>query len=193
VGRLVPNRLRQFEKEESVMKKLALMFVLVAVAVGLAVSAAACEDDEEDGDADAPTAAATDEGETPAGDSASETTVEVDMSEYLMSPDPTSAPAGSVTFNANNIGGAAHELHVIRTDLAPDALPTNADGSFDEEGEGVEEAGHIEEVEAMSAGSDTFELEAGAYVLICNLVDEAADGTMTSHYAEGMFSAFAVE
>ena len=51
----------------------------------------------------------------------------------------SSAPAGEVTFNVTNKGPEdVHEFVVFETDLAPDALPTVADGSVDEEGEGVE-------------------------------------------------------
>jgi hypothetical protein len=171
--------------------------VILAIAA-LLFSAVACDDDSDDGDGDAPTVEATEDdtdGETPGATepSGAAATVETRLSEYAIVPDPASVPAGSVTFNANNVGGATHEVHVFRTDLAPDALPTNDDGSVDEEGEGIEEAGHIEEFEAMSSESGTFELEAGAYVLICNVIDEAADGTTTSHYAEGMTVAFTVQ
>ena len=57
-----------------------------------------------------------------------------------------SAAAGDVTFNATNTGpDDVHEFVVFLTDLAPDALPTNEDGSVDEEGEGLELQGEIEE------------------------------------------------
>ena len=74
---------------------------------------------------------------TPAGDG--EQTVAVTLQEFAVSAVPTSVAAGEVTFEATNDGpDDQHELVVIRTDLDPTALPTNDDGSVDEEGEGVE-------------------------------------------------------
>jgi hypothetical protein len=48
----------------------------------------------------------------------------------------------------------------------------------------------IEDIEAGADGEVTANLEAGAYVLLCNIVEED-DGE--SHYAEGMHTAFTVE
>lgn len=159
-------------------------FAIAALAV-LSFAATACEDDE-DGDGGAtPTTGATEPSETPAEG----TTIEARLSEYAILPNPASAPAGSVTFNAENVGGTEHELVVIKTDLAADALPVAEDGSVDESGAGIEVIGEIEEFEAQTTESATFELEAGAYVLICNVVQD--DGT--SHYAEGMTVAFPVQ
>jgi uncharacterized cupredoxin-like copper-binding protein len=72
---------------------------------------------------------------------------------------------------------------VFKTDLPPDQLPTNEDGDVDEEGEGVEA---IDEVEDIAGGSDaelTVNLDAGSYVVICNL---------PGHYRQGMHAAFTV-
>jgi hypothetical protein len=172
--------------------KMSLLLGVVVVAITMfSFVASACEDDEGDGDGETPTAASTEpSGTEPSGEA---TTVSARLSEYTILPDPASGTAGSVTFEAENVGGTAHELVVIKTDLAMDALPTAADGSVDEGGAGIEVIGEIEEFDAMSSESGTFELEAGAYVLICNVVDEAADGTTTSHYAEGMTVAFPVQ
>ena len=106
---------------------------------------------------------------------------EADLSITL---DESSAPAGDVTFDIQNDAEQTHEFVVFKTDLAPDALPTNEDGDVDEEGEGVE---HIDEVEDIVGGSSaelTVNLDAGAYVLICNL---------PGHYAQGMHTEFTVE
>jgi hypothetical protein len=170
------------DRKEVIMNKAIFIGVTFLVVVASSLAAAACEDDDTDGEA-TPTAAAT--SETPG----SATTVEARLSEYAILPEPATAAAGTVTFNANNIGGTTHELVVIKTDLAPDALPVAADGSVDEGGAGIDVIGEIEEFDAGTTQSAAFDLDAGAYVLICNVVQD--DGT--SHYAEGMYAAFTVE
>jgi hypothetical protein len=119
------------------------------------------------------------------------TTVAVTLQEFAVIPAQDSAPGGSVTFEATNEGPEdPHELVVIRTDLAPDALPTDENGAVDEGGEGIEVIGEIEEFPVGETQSATFELEAGAYALICNVYEEAED---ESHYQVGMRTGFTVE
>lgn len=126
-----------------------------------------------------------------AGCSSDEGEVDVTVQEFAVIPAAASAPAGDVTFNVTNDGpDDVHEFVVFQTDLAPDALPTNEDGSVDEEGEGVE---HIDEIEDIAVGdtqSLSVNLQAGNYVLICNIYDEAEQ---ESHYQEGMRVGFTVE
>ena len=119
--------------------------------------------------------------------------VEVTLQEFAIAANPATVSAGSITFEATNSGPEdPHELVVFRTDLAPDALPTNTDGSVNEEGEGVELIGEIEEFPVGETLSATYDLEAGSYALICNIVEEE-DGALESHYQEGMRLAFTVE
>jgi uncharacterized cupredoxin-like copper-binding protein len=125
---------------------------------------------------------------TPGG---AQSEVAVTLVEYKVVPVPTSAHAGSVTFNAKNIGSATHELHVIKTDLAPEALPTKADGSVDEEAAGVTMVDHVTDIAAGQAKPLTVTLEPGTYVLICNVV-HTTNGTTISHYERGMRVAFTI-
>jgi hypothetical protein len=119
-------------------------------------------------------------------------TVAVTLQEYAVLPEEDSIGAGEVTFEAENTGpDDDHEFVVIRTDLAPDALPTAEDGSVDESGEGIEVIGEIEEFPPGTTESATFDLEAGAYVLICNVVEETDEG-VEAHYSLGMHAAFEV-
>ena|SRR5438034_11443196 len=107
--------------------------------------------------------------------------VKTTVKDFSISLDSTSAKAGSVTFNVHNDGPSTHEFVVFKTDLAPDKLPTASDGTVDEEGQGVT---HIDEIEDIAAGSDqslTVTLEAGNYVVICNL---------PGHYQQGMHATF---
>lgn len=105
---------------------------------------------------------------------------EIDLAE-------TSATAGEVTFNIKNDGPSEHEFVVFKTDLAPDALPTIEDDNgltlVDEEGAGPD-LELIDEAEAIAPDSSidlTVTLDAGSYVIICNVPD---------HYAQGMHAGF---
>jgi hypothetical protein len=132
-------------------------------------------------------------------------TVGVALQEWAVIPAQTSVAAGPVTFNVENTGpDHPHELVVIRTDLEPNALPTTHEGGVDEEGEGIEIIGEIEEFPAGETREATFDLEPGSYVLVCNVVAEAGEhggdaedgehmGGMEVHYKMGMFAAFTVE
>ncbi len=103
--------------------------------------------------------------------------------DFSITLDADSAPAGDVTFDIQNDAGQTHEFVVFKTDLAPDALPVDDKGAVDETGEGVT---HIDEVEDITGGSSkslTVKLDAGSYVLICNL---------PGHYAQGMHTGFTV-
>ncbi len=166
-----------------------LRIVGVVVVLGaLALGAAACGDDNGDGGNETPTSGATEPEATQAGTPATGgSTVDVDVKEYAVEPAQPSAPAGGITFDVANSGSVTHEFVVIKTDLAPDALPTKDDGSFDSAGEGVQVLGEIEDIEYGGSKSSSFNMEAGEYVLICNRV---VDGQ--SHYANGMRVAFEV-
>lgn len=117
----------------------------------------------------------------------------VTLQEFSVIPAQDSAPAGQVTFDVENTGPEDHhELVVIRTDLAPDALPTAEDGSVDEAGQGIEVIGEIEEFPPGRTQSRTFDLDAGSYVFICNVVEEH-EGEVEAHYSLGMRTGFTVE
>ena len=164
------------------MRRIVVPAAMIAVGMLLAVSAA-CGDDEDEG-----------AGGDGGGDKEAGSSVAVTLKEWEILPDKDSVPAGSVTFRAKNIGpDDPHELVVMKTDLAPDKLPTAEDGKADEEGAGVELIGEIEEFAVDGEEEITFDLAPGQYVLLCNIVEEEADGTMESHYKEGMHTAFTVE
>ena len=118
------------------------------------------------------------------------TQVNVTLSEFILTPDVATALAGQVYFLATNAGGEAHEMVVIKTDLAPDQLP-NDDGRVPEDD--VDMIGEIEPFAPGSEASIVFDLEPGQYALICNIVEEEAGGKSESHYLEGMYAAFTVE
>lgn len=142
---------------------------LVAVALALILPLAACSSE--------PTAS----------------TVEVTLAEWSVSVDTATVPAGEVTFTATNNGpDDAHEVVIVKTDLAPADLPADETGKVDEEGEGITFIGEIEEIPVGESDSATFDLAAGNYVLFCNIVDTAHD-PVEAHYVLGMRLAFTVE
>jgi uncharacterized cupredoxin-like copper-binding protein len=118
----------------------------------------------------------------------------VALQEFAVSADPTTAPAGSVTFEVSNTGpDDVHEFVVIKTDLGPTELPVDDDGAVLEDGEGMEVVDEIEDIPVGETPTLTVDLDAGAYVLICNILQEEPDGTLEAHYAEGMRTGFTVE
>lgn len=161
---------------------------VATIASLFAFGAVACSSsNDNNGETATATEAMTDQTPTSQG-----TDVNLQLLEYQIIPDVESVPAGSVTFNASNIGGAEHEVVIIKTDLAPDALPTNNVGKVDEEGEGLETIDEIPEFEPGEDQTLTLDLDAGSYVLICNIVDVNDDGSTVSHYEEGMYVPFEV-
>jgi uncharacterized cupredoxin-like copper-binding protein len=88
--------------------------------------------------------------------------------------------AGPVTFNISNEGPSTHEFVVIKTDDAPDALPVK-NGTVDEDGLTI-----VDENEDIAPGTTAelpVDLEAGSYVIICNV---------SGHYEAGMHTGFTV-
>lgn len=117
--------------------------------------------------------------------------VAVTLQEFSVGTDPASAPAGSVTFDATNDGpDDQHEFVVIKTDLGLTDLPTDENGAVDEEGDGIEIIDEIEPFDVGETKTLTVDLEAGSYVLICNVWDEEEQ---EAHYQEGMRTSFTVE
>ena len=63
---------------------------------------------------------------------------------------------------------------------------------MDEEGEGVELIDEIEDIAVGDTPTLTVSLDAGSYVLICNIVEDEGDETIV-HYQQGMRTGFTVE
>lgn len=89
--------------------------------------------------------------------------------------------AGKVTFVVSNIGKIEHELVVIRTNRAPDALLVQA-GEASEAGS----RGEVGPLRPLVADHLTLTLQPGRYVLVCNLDDDGG------HYEHGMFASLTV-
>jgi hypothetical protein len=120
--------------------------------------------------------------------------VNVTLRAFNISLDRSSAPRGTVIFRAHNAGtDDIHEFLVIKTDRAPNALPTEDDGSYEENGPGTQLLDEIDSVAPGETKELSLDLAEGNYVLICNMVHVEDDGTVEVHYALGMRTAFRVE
>lgn len=104
------------------------------------------------------------------------------LDEYDIELESSSAPAGDVALSVRNAGEIAHQLVVLRTGRDPDDLPVK-DGVVPTDGKGIDEAGSIELLAAGASQTLTIDLEAGRYVLICNIA---------GHYGSGMYTSFLV-
>lgn len=138
------------------MTRHARRWLAVPMILGLALVTASCGGDDEGG-------------------------VGATLADFSITLDSNSAPAGEVTFDVTNEAEQTHEFVVFQTDLAEDQLPTDENGDVDEAGEGVTLVDEIEDIESGSSQSLTVNLDAGSYVLICNL---------PGHYAQGMHTSF---
>lgn len=158
--------------------------ILAILAFGvLAVGLAACgDDDKTPTQAPAtPTQTATTAATTtpePGEDAVSAT-----VKEFAMTLSPASIKAGQINFTVKNDGTVTHEFVVVKSDLDPKALPLKADGTAVDEDK-VDHIGEIEDIAAGATAKGEFTLDAGKYLLICNL---------PGHYQGGMVAAFTVE
>lgn len=117
-------------------------------------------------------------------------TIEVTLQEWAIVPASTSMAAGDVRFKITNTGPEdVHEFVVLKTDLDPGALPTDANGAVTESGEGIEVIGEVEDVPVGETKELSVTLAGGKYVLLCNIYDETEK---EAHYKMGMRTAFDV-
>jgi uncharacterized cupredoxin-like copper-binding protein len=122
------------------------------------------------------------------GAASADGTVGVELSEFAIAADASTVEAGAVTFNIDNVGSFGHELIVIRTDLAPDALPTAGEGQADEaQLDVVAEA--RPPFDGGTSQTLTANLTAGNYLLVCNVFNDAFP---PGHYGRGMVTSLTV-
>jgi hypothetical protein len=115
--------------------------------------------------------------------------VKASLKEWSITPEVSQIESGKVRFVVANDGSEPHEFVIIRSDLSPDALPV-VDGKVDEERVDI-----VDEIEPFAAGiteRKTVDLEAGKYILICNIVERVPGEPVESHYENGMLTGFLV-
>lgn len=148
---------------------------LIVLAFGLLAAAVACGGDSaDDDDATAAAPDATSTASDPATEAESDE-VELDfvLSDFAIEG-PESVEAGLIRFNVFNEGAVIHELVIVRTDTAADALPVESGLAVEAD---LDVIGEVEEVPGGESRSATFQLDAGRYLLICNV---------PGHYQLGM-------
>ncbi len=112
-------------------------------------------------------------------------TIEVGLIDpnWAVTASPAAVPAGDLTLTVENQGSLIHNLRVIRTDLAADQLPLDSTGfAVDEDNLNVVLS--VAELSSGQSEDSDVTLEAGGYVLICNV---------PGHYDSGMRIALTVE
>jgi uncharacterized cupredoxin-like copper-binding protein len=162
------------------MRRLALLAVPAAIAVLVAGCGSDDNSDSSGSSYNAPAATTT----TPA--SASTSTVDasggkvtVDSTEFAFAPKAITAKAGKLALTLDNKGKTQHELVVLKTSAAADALKVS--------GGRVSESDSVGEVSKTAAGaskSKTLDLKPGKYVYICNI---------PGHYGDGMYGTLTVK
>ncbi|MGU7774874.1 plastocyanin/azurin family copper-binding protein [Burkholderia sp. MR1-5-21] len=90
--------------------------------------------------------------------------------------------AGRVTLDVTNAAGnnMEHELVVLKTDLADDALPVSKGQVLEHK---LKKIGEVEDIAPGKSRRTSFKLTPGHYVLICN---------KPGHYEAGMHTALVV-
>lgn len=118
--------------------------------------------------------------------------VDVSLFEWGVDPADSSVSSGEVTFTVSNDGGEAHEMVIVKG-VAPADLPVDENGKVIEDDlpEGAF-IGEIEEFEAGTTESATFDLGEGTYTLFCNISEEEDDGSVESHFQQGMVTTIEV-
>jgi len=122
------------------------------------------------------------------------------LQEWAVLAPTNTLKAGTVELTAVNTGHETHELVIVRAAESGD-LPTKADGSVDEDKiPESQKVGEISELQAGRSATKAFELVAGDYVALCNLVDQMGTDSMNGmggmmnhvHYQLGMATRFSV-
>ena len=106
-------------------------------------------------------------------------TVNVTLAEWSITPEPGVIETGDVTFVATNAGERVHEMVVLQSAFAPDALPLDGDEEFVLEDQ-VNVIARTERIGSGGTASLTLTLTPGYYTLICNLANHYAQGQRVS-------------
>jgi uncharacterized cupredoxin-like copper-binding protein len=112
--------------------------------------------------------------------SAGEAGIATTLTDFKIKAAETEAPVGTVTLDLANDGPSDHSFFLVKTDLADDALPV-ADHLV--QVDGLEVVAQIDKFDEGTEQSLTVDLEAGDYVMFCNL---------TGHYESDMHATFTV-
>jgi len=116
-------------------------------------------------------------------------TVDVTLNEWSIKPSATSAKAGAITFNIENTGPAkSHEFIILKTDIAPESLPTLKDKSLDEEANGITSPGEGKVLGIGKTQTITVPMTEGKYVFVDNIVEKDL-----AHWEKKAYATFTVQ
>ena len=114
----------------------------------------------------------------------------VELDEWGLSASRRGVPAGKLELTQRNTGRLDHELLIVRTNLAPDALPVGLEGpkpslagdvvygvEHSHHGAAAARADHLAPGESRR---ETIELRAGRYVLLCGIEGHYEAGQRTA-------------
>lgn len=105
------------------------------------------------------------------------TTVSVELGEFTISITPRAVNTGEVTFRIRNGGAQSHDFLLISTEEPQDALHVENGVVVEEDYDILE---HVHEIDVGAERSVSSTLEAGTYLIICNV---------PGHYGAGMHAA----
>ena len=96
--------------------------------------------------------------------------LDIILRDFAIEPEDHVLAPGLTDFHGTNEGPTVHELILVRTELADDALPLQADGlTAVEEAPDVEFVIADEGIDLGEAGGFQADLRPGNYVIYCNL------------------------
>jgi len=148
------------------------------VAIGLATLAGCSSDKKVTTATDAPSGITVPAGDT--GTAVAVTAGDTNDTTQFLKVEPVTVAAGPTTFTLTNSGTKKHEMVVLKTDEAIDALAVDTATNKVSEATTVGEVG---ETDIGKIGTVTLDLKPGKYILVCNI---------EKHYAQGMRAAFTV-
>jgi uncharacterized cupredoxin-like copper-binding protein len=115
--------------------------------------------------------------------------VNATLSDFAITLDKTSVPAGEVIFQITNTGPSEHEMVVLKTDQQVADFPVKGfegdPNRFNEDADGLKNVGETGDTPVAAGATDTLtlHLKTGHYAIVCNL---------PGHYMAGMHQDFTV-
>ncbi len=102
---------------------------------------------------------------------------EVNLKEFSIAVEPGAVPAGELRFNVRNTGKVPHEIVILQTDVDPAKMPVK-EGRIDEAQ--YKPVGAVRDVNGGATKTETFKLNPGKYVFICNIAGHPNAGMYTA-------------
>ncbi len=105
--------------------------------------------------------------------------ITITVGENTLTMSSPTASAGVVTFVLSNPSKLDHEIDIVKTLLAPTALPTKPNGQFKERAKELRVVKEAVKIKPGATRTFTAKLAAGHYVVVDNLPGHYKDGEAT--------------